>query len=121
MADTAWLHELYRLLDAHDADGAAAFFADDAEWEIPCIGRRVSGRSAIADFIDGFATFSSDGHDEIEAAVSDGETFAVQWRSTGTRNADHGKFDYSGATIGQLRDGLIARWTDFHDPSHLGR
>ena len=88
MADTAWIYELYRLFEAGDSDGAAAFFAEDALWEIPCIGRRVSGRSAIAEHIGGFSNFSCDEHDEVEAAVSDGETFAVEWHSTGTRNAD---------------------------------
>jgi hypothetical protein len=36
------------------------------------------------------------------------------------RNADHRKFDYSGATVGELRDGLITRWTDYHDSAPLG-
>lgn len=30
MSDTAWIHELYRLLEEGDSDGAAAFFAEDA-------------------------------------------------------------------------------------------
>jgi ketosteroid isomerase-like protein len=121
MVDTAWIYELYRRLAGGDSDGAAAFFAEDASWEVPCIGRRVRGRTAIAEYIGGFSNFSSDEHDEVEAAVSDGETFAVEWRSTGTRNADHKNFDYRGATIGNLRDGLITRWTDYHDSAPLGR
>lgn len=37
MADIAWIYELYRRFDERDSDGAAAFFAEDASFEIPCI------------------------------------------------------------------------------------
>ena len=42
----------------------------------------------------GTDAFSTDERYEVEAAVSDGETFAFQWRSGGTRIADGMKFDY---------------------------
>jgi uncharacterized protein (TIGR02246 family) len=118
MADTQWIHEVMDAIAAHDGERAAAFFAEDGRFEAVSLNLRRSGRSAIAEMFgpdsDGFY---DDHHLEIESAVSDGETFALQWRERGTRNSDGRKFEYRGASVGQLRDGLITSWTDYFDPA----
>jgi ketosteroid isomerase-like protein len=121
MADTTWIHNVVAAIAAHDGERAAAFFADNGCFEAVSVGLRVKGRSAIADMLgpasDGF---SRDDHLDVESVVSDGEVFAVQWRARGTRNSDGEKYDYRGASVGRLQDGLITSWTDYFDPSPMG-
>ena len=117
MADTAWIYKMYSAFDERDMDRFAAFLAEDCIFEIP--GRQIIGRTAIASFLGTTDKFSSDERDEVGSAVCDGEMFAAQWHSYGTRNADGVKFDYRGATIGRLRKGLIVRWTDYFDPAEV--
>ena len=121
MADTAWIYEVVAAIAAHDGERAAAFFAEDGRFEAVSVGLRVSGRSAIADMLGpGSDGFSKDDQLEVESVVSDGEVFAVQWHSRGTRNSDGEKYDYRGASVGRLRDGLVTTWTDYFDPAPMG-
>ena len=121
MADTAWIYEFFAACEERDGERAAAFFAEDGYWEAPSLDLRVNGRAALVKACGVEASkFSMDEHIEVESVVSDGEVFATQWRSTGTRNSDGGKFNYRGAGVGRLRDGLITSWSDYFDPAQLG-
>jgi len=121
MADTAWIYDVVAAIAAHDGERAAAFFAENACFEAVSVGLRVTGRSAIADMLgpasDGF---SKEDQLDVESVVSDGDVFAVQWRSRGIRNSDGQNYDYRGASVGRLQDGLITSWTDYFDPSPMG-
>jgi len=107
--------------DRRDGKRVAAAFAEDGFYEIPSFELRVSSRSELAKFFGvGSSKFSSDERNELESAVSDGRMFALQWRSSGSRSSNGEKFDYRGASVGHLRDGLITSWTDYFDPAALG-
>jgi uncharacterized protein (TIGR02246 family) len=121
MSETQWIHDVVAAIAAHDGEGAAAFFAEDGCFEAVSVGLRVSGRSAIAEMLGpGSDGFSKDDQLEVESVVSDGEIFAVQWHSRGTRSSDGETYDYRGASVGRLRDGLITSWTDYFDPAPMG-
>jgi ketosteroid isomerase-like protein len=121
MGDTLWIYEVAAAIEAHDGERAAAFFAEDGSFEAVSINLRISGRPALAEMFgpssDGFST---DEQFEVESAVSDGEVFALQWHDRGTRISDGEKYNYRGASVGQLSDGLITRWTDYFDPAQIG-
>jgi ketosteroid isomerase-like protein len=121
MADTAWIYEIFAAFEAKDGERAAAFFAEDAYFDVPSFDLRASGRAALAKaFGVDSSEWSADEHSELENVVCDGEGFAVQWRSMGTRNSDGGSFEYRGASVGRVRDGLVTNWTDYFDPAALG-
>jgi ketosteroid isomerase-like protein len=117
MADTAWIYEVMAAIEAREGDRAAASFAEDAVLHAVPNDVWFSGRAEIAKMIFDQSQFSTDERIEIERAVTDGETFALQWRNTGTKNSNGKSFDHRGATVGQLRDGLITRWSDYYDPA----
>jgi ketosteroid isomerase-like protein len=122
VADTAWIYEIFAAIEAKDGERVASFFADDGYFEIPALEARVSGREALTKL---FGVHSSewpaaDEHCDFESVVCDGEGFAVQWRSVGTRKADGGSIEYRGASVGRLRGGLVTSWTDYFDPAALG-
>src|SRR5436190_12395956 len=121
MADTQWIYDVVAAIAAHDGERAAAFFAEDGCFEAVSVGLRVSGPTAIAAMLGAASdAFSKDDQLDVESLVSDGKVFAVQWRARGTRLSDGEKYDYRGASVGQLRDGLISRWTDYFDPRPMG-
>ena len=117
MADTAWIYEIMAAMEARDSDRVAASFAEDGCFHAVPNDVWFRGRAEIAKMISDQSQFSTDQKIEIESAVSDGETFALQWRDTGTFNANGKSFDHRGASVGQLRDGLITRWSDYYDPA----
>ncbi len=107
-ADTAWIYEIFAAFEAKDGERAAAFFAEGGYFEVTSLDLRVSGREALAKtFGVDSSEWSTDEHGELENVVCDGEGFAVQWRSMGTRKADGGSFEYRGASVGRVRDGLV--------------
>jgi ketosteroid isomerase-like protein len=121
MAGTEWIYELVAAIEARDGERAATYLAEDVVYEVPAAGIRVSGRPAVAmAFSVGSAKFSSEERLEVAAAVSDGTVFAVQWRDSGVRRSDGSRFDFCGASIGQLQDGLVVSMRDFFDPAQLG-
>ena len=120
MADAGWIYEVFAAFEAKDGERAASFFAEDGYFEVPALDLRVTGREALAKMfgVDS-SEWSADEHSDLENVVWDGEGFAVQWRSMGTREADGGSFDYRGASVGRVRDGLVTSWTDYFDPAAL--
>jgi ketosteroid isomerase-like protein len=117
MADTAWIYEVMAAIEARDADTAVAFFAEDAMFHAVPNDAWFRGRAEIAKMFSDQSQFSTDEKVEIETAVCDGDTFAMQWRNTGTRKSNGKRFDHRGATVGERREGLITLWSDYYDPA----
>lgn len=121
MADAAWIYEVFASIEAKDGERVASFFAEDGYFEVPALDSRVTGREDLTKLFGVYSIeWSPDEHSELENVIWDGEGFAVQWRSVGTRKADGKAFDYRGASVGRVRDGLVTSWTEFFDPAVLG-
>jgi steroid delta-isomerase-like uncharacterized protein len=110
---------------AHDADKAASLLAPDAVYLDITIGEPQLGRNAIrAAVIDPYLTAVPDLKWEMrgEPIVSSGRV-AFEWRVSGTNSgvwpedvpASGRAFSLDGASIMEVRDGLIATLTDYYD------
>jgi ketosteroid isomerase-like protein len=86
MADSAWIHEIVAASEARDGDTVAARYAEDGYLHAVPNDAWFRGREAIAKMIEDQSQFSSDERIEVLSFVSDGETFAVEWRKRGPRS-----------------------------------
>lgn len=102
------------LVEAGDAEGAAALFTEDAVYEEPP--RPIlQGRAAIRDFIADFAAHHIEAKFTIARAFVDptGGRVAAEWRWSYTRTADGTQRAYDGISMVEFQGGLIAWWRGF--------
>jgi steroid delta-isomerase-like uncharacterized protein len=124
IVDTDGLAQRY--LDAwsaHDPVAVSAFMADDVAFEGVTLGECLSGRKEVAAFVERFTeTFSSDYRFTLVSEATTATSLAAEWTVSGTHDrsspalpATGQPFTIRGATIAQLRDGLIATNRDYWD------
>jgi steroid delta-isomerase-like uncharacterized protein len=109
-------------LNAHDPDAIAAVFAPDAVFVNVGSGQRHEGRDAIrADHENLFRMWSELTVEQSEYLI-DGDRWAGEWTMAGVHTGDvpglpaTGKpFKISGGGFGQVRDGNIARTTQYYN------
>lgn len=101
-------------LEQGDANGAAALFAPDAEYDEPPHSHFV-GREAVRAFIADFATRHRDVRYEVVRTLSapDGRLTAAEWRFSYTRTEDGSRVAFEGMSWVEVRDGQLARWRGF--------
>jgi predicted ester cyclase len=117
MAGFEWVQEFLDAVLAGEGDKCAASFAEDGYLDDVGLSYRADGRDAIAQFLSLMSASGPDARFEIENVVSDGEHFAVQWRLTGTQQSTSKNSSRRGASLGQLRDGLLVSWSDYWNPN----
>ena len=114
--------------NAHDADGVAACYAEDAKLYDVGLPEPVRGRAAIRDSVAGYLAAFSDFHaEEVGEPIVSGNRAAQEWKATGTNDgellgiAPTGKSatTYGCATAEFGEDGLIHRGGNYWNAAAL--
>lgn len=74
--------------NAHDADGVAAFYAEDAVLYDVGLPHPLRGREAIRDSVAGYLAAFSDLHVDTGEPVVSGNRAAQEWKVTGTNDGE---------------------------------
>jgi steroid delta-isomerase-like uncharacterized protein len=75
--------------NAHDADGVAACYAEDAVLNDVGLPEPLRGRAAIRDSVAGYLAAFSDFHaDDVGDPIVSGNRAAQEWKVTGTHDGD---------------------------------
>jgi len=112
----AWTDALNR----HDPDGVAAAFAPNGVLTDVGVGQCAQGRDAIRATAVGFIAMFTELRIEKTVMLSEGERYASEWVMTGVHTGDAPglpatgrSFRVLGAGVGEVRDGLIVRGTEY--------
>src|SRR5947209_11865133 len=113
--------------NAHDADGVAAFYAEDAVLYDVGLPEPLRGRAAIRDSVAGYLAAFSDFHVSTGEPVVSGNQTAQEWKVTGTNDgqlfgiASTGKSatTYGCGTAEFGDDGLIHRAGNYWNAAAL--
>jgi len=106
----------------HDADRVVSVFADDGLHEDVPSGAILRGKEEIKDFVNGWFEVSRDCRFELTASFV-AEGFAgAEWTASGTQQGDlpgmpatNKPYSVRGASIFEVRDGLLRRCSDYWD------
>jgi steroid delta-isomerase-like uncharacterized protein len=103
-----------------DADAAASFMSEDCVVLNLGTGQRTTGRAAYRETVEMALTAFSDLRFEKTTFVVDGAAFATEWTMSGVHTGDlpglpatGRSFRVPGATVGEVRDGKLARVTEY--------
>jgi steroid delta-isomerase-like uncharacterized protein len=117
------LAEWLAAFNAGDADQLLALYADDALWEEPAIGLFASGQDQIRAHLDNLFRAAPDIAYEVTNAVVTEDGAVLEWAVTGAYAADFPglppaagqPFSFRGASVFELEDGGIRRYTEYWD------
>jgi steroid delta-isomerase-like uncharacterized protein len=108
--------------NAHDADRVAAVFTDDCVYEDVTFGVVNRGKDELRAFVNGFVAVAPDCAFEPGKSFVAGDFGGAEWTATGTQKGDmpgmpasNRSFSIRGASIFELRDGLLHRCSDYWD------
>lgn len=107
--------------NAQDGSAVAALFSPDGAYHDAALNETLSGREGIEGFVKlAYEEFSSDMTFDKGYAVERPDGYAVEWVMRGTHDRSGPKlpatgktFTVPGVSIGEVRDGLIVRNTDY--------
>jgi steroid delta-isomerase-like uncharacterized protein len=113
--------------NAHDADGVAACYAEDAVLYDVGLPDPLRGRAAIRESVAGYLAAFSDFHAEVGEPIVSGDRAAQEWKVTGTNDgellgvAPTGKSatTYGCGTAEFGEDGLIHRGGNYWNAAAL--
>ena len=116
-----WFDAYLDALNAHDIPAVLEFMRDDVVYSDMAVGERMEGRAATGEFLGLMATnVSSDYRFDNEQVLIDGESFALVWTMSGTKDrgdervpATGRRFAVPGVSIGRLRDGKVLEQRDY--------
>ncbi len=74
--------------NAHDADGVAACYAEDAKLYDVGLPKPLRGRAAIRESAAGYLAAFSDFHADVGEAIVSGNRAAQEWKVTGTNDGE---------------------------------
>jgi steroid delta-isomerase-like uncharacterized protein len=105
----------------HDVEAILGFLTDDCTYADVALNESHQGKAAIRDFIAHMATeFSSDYAFEPGLAVVSATGYALEWVMRGTHDGSSARlpatgkpYAIRGVSVGELRDGKVARNTDY--------
>jgi len=117
----AWFDAYLDALNAHDIPAVLEFMSDDVVYTDMAVGERMEGRATTGDFLGRMATnVSTDYRFDNEQVLIDGESFALVWTMSGTKDRGHERvpatgrrFGVPGVSIGRLRDGKVVEQRDY--------
>jgi steroid delta-isomerase-like uncharacterized protein len=106
-----------------DADRLLALYTDDALWEEVAIGLAASGQDEIRAHLDRLFTAVPDFTVDVTNGFVAGDQAVVEWVISGTYSADFPglppaagqHFSLRGASVFELTDGKIRRYTEYWD------
>ncbi len=106
-----------------DPDQILALYADDALWEEVAIGLSARGPDQIRAHLDALFAATPDIAYEVTDAVVTDDRAVLEWVVTGTLTADFPglppaagqPFSFRGASVFELADGQIRRYTEYWD------
>lgn len=111
--------------NAHDSTKAAGYFADNVVYYDASVGKPIDGKDAAkTGVIDNFLTAVPDAVWTIKGApVVQGDHVAFEWEFAGTNTGPWGdgtaatnkKFAFTGASVFEVKDGKIAKQSDYYD------
>jgi steroid delta-isomerase-like uncharacterized protein len=113
--------------NAHDPEGVAATYADDAEVLDVGFPQPLHGREAVRDMVAGYIAAFSDLRVEVSEPIVSGNRAAQEWKVTGTNDGElmgipaTGKTatTYGCATVEFGEDGLIHRGGSYWNAAAL--
>jgi steroid delta-isomerase-like uncharacterized protein len=113
--------------NAHDADGVAACYAEDAELRDVGLPEPLRGRAAIRDSVAGYLAAFSDFHAEVGEPIVSGNRAAQEWKVTGTNDGElmgisptgNSATTYGCGTVEFGEDGLIHRAGNYWNAAAL--
>jgi steroid delta-isomerase-like uncharacterized protein len=113
--------------NSHDGQGVAALCTEDVRNDGPALGREISGRPALADYVDMFVTAFPDlrfvAPEPPYASLTQPKAI-VPWRFTATHDGEFApmglaatgaKIDVDGVDHLWFRDGLVSRRSMVYD------
>jgi steroid delta-isomerase-like uncharacterized protein len=117
------LEEWLAAFNAGDPDQLLALYTDDALWEEPAIGLAALGPDEIRAHLERLFTAAPDIGYAVTSSVVAGDGAVVEWVATGTYSADFPglppaagqHFSFRGASVFEMTDGKIQRYTEYWD------
>ena len=110
-------------VNSGDADQVLALYTDDALWEEVAIGLAARGPDEIRAHLDGLFTAVPDITFDVTSGFVAGDRAVVEWTVSGTYTSDFPglppaagqRFSFRGASVFELADGTIRRYTEYWD------
>lgn len=110
-------------VNSGDADQVLALYTDDALWEEVAIGLAARGPDEIRAHLDGLFTAVPDITFDVTSGFVSGDRAVVEWVVSGTYSSDFPglppaadqRFSFRGASVFELADGKIRRYTEYWD------
>jgi steroid delta-isomerase-like uncharacterized protein len=123
MADKPLVQRWADAWNAHDIDALISLFADDCVYEDVPFGLVHKGRDDVRGLFEGnFVTFGDDFRVDDVSGFVHGDDGVIMWTMGGTQIGDMlgrpsqgKKMSVRGASVLELRDGLITHHTDYWD------
>ena len=117
------LAEWLAAFNSGDADRLLALFPDVGLWEEPAIGLAARGPDEIRAHLDRLFTDTPDIGYAVTSSIVSGDRAVVEWVVTGTYQADFPglppaagqPFSFRGASVFEMTDGKIQRYTEYWD------
>jgi steroid delta-isomerase-like uncharacterized protein len=117
------LAEWLAAFNSGDADRLLALFTDVGLWEEPAIGLAARGPDEIRAHLDRLFTAAPDIGYAVTSSIVSGDRAVVEWVVTGTYQADFPglppaagqPFSFRGASVFEMTDGKIQRYTEYWD------
>jgi steroid delta-isomerase-like uncharacterized protein len=110
-------------INSGDADQVLALYTDDALWEEVAIGLAARGPDEIRAHLDGLFAAVPDITFDVTSGFVAGDRAVVEWVVSGTYRGDFPglppasgqRFSFRGASVFDLADGKIRRYTEYWD------
>jgi steroid delta-isomerase-like uncharacterized protein len=120
--------QIFDTFNAHDAEAAAAFFAEDAVLHDSGVPRPAVGPQQIASLYARHYAAIPDAHVHVERMIAEWDTVVVEWNSSGTHRgrlmgipATGKRVSYKGVSIIRYRNGMAIADTRVWDLAGLLR
>src|SRR5690349_24948242 len=105
--------QIFDTFNSHDAEAAAAFFAEDAVLHDSGVAHPANGPRQIAALYDRHYAAIPDAHVHVERMVAECDTVVVEWTSSGTHRgrlmgipATGKRVSFKGVSVIRYRNGL---------------
>jgi steroid delta-isomerase-like uncharacterized protein len=117
------LAEWEAAMATHDPDRILALYAADAVWEEVALNLVARGHEEIRAHLERLFVATPDIAFDLAGGFAAGDRVAAEWTVTGTSTGDFPglppatgqRFSFRGASIFELADGQIARYTEYWD------
>lgn len=117
------LAEWETAMASHDLDRILALFTADAAWQEVPLNVDAQGHDAIRAHLEGVFAATADIAYDVSSGFATGDQMAAEWTVSGTVTGNFPglppgqgqRFSVRGASIFEVKDGKIARYTEYWD------